>query len=156
MIYFVTEANFPLLDAQIEEVYRRRTRSGDGLSGAVLRRVANDVALLEAVRRVQDFSNLKAMWFKRLESDLADLSSAAGSHHTGSALSPINGSQADALVTGAGALKGHTTTVRRATKMKRAGEPRARRGERTMPAKQASVRRAKSSRVRKKSAPERW
>jgi hypothetical protein len=129
MIRVVTEENFSLLDAQIEQAYRRRRRyPDDGLSRAVWRIVENDIALLEAVRCVQGQVDLEAMWLMRLESDLADLSREATSRLCGARPADRNRAGGFLAKRGQGAC---APRGRPATRMASAIERRLRRGAAT-------------------------
>lgn len=74
MIRVMTEENFTLLDSQIERAYRRRcARPAADLSGAVLRIVEHDIALLQALRSAQMQAAEETRWMRRLRSDIARL-----------------------------------------------------------------------------------
>lgn len=74
MIRVMTEENFALLDSQIEQAYRRRrmTPAAD-VSGAVLRIVEHDIALLQVLRSAQMQAAEETRWLRRLKSDIARL-----------------------------------------------------------------------------------
>lgn len=62
MIRFVTYRNFPILDLQIEEAYRRRY----GAREVVFLEDVDDIAVLKSLREARRRSNRSRDWLRRL------------------------------------------------------------------------------------------